>query len=568
MISIQVTSSKKDSIRKIDNIRYYAILAQDDQLGIAKNNEIPWHDKKIRTETTNSAENNASLSLDEIVKNDLAFFRTITYGQMCIVGRKTFEEIIKVSPKAFVNKTALVITRRNDTRGEMPDETKINYDPANKYIFGTPDDINHFLEITKPARVFILGGYQIYEIYKKIVDEVFCSIIPGDFGCDLFSPFGGPKLRSSIFDPNLIYSTAILDEESFENKSDTELYHEIKHMSDFIFYDQTNYDNILFKIKQSSCQINQPITKLVLELMKSGYIQNRTGVPTRNIFNYHFKIDITGIIPLCPVRRHDMNMIFEELMWFIRGDTDIRTLKAKNINIWNDNVESANVLRKSRCGRSDCIYSLEKKRADECLAAGLPPKKIFGCEFLDKCEHCVFEIGRTYGAQWRRFGPQKFDQLAYVINELKRNPSSRRIMLSSWCPPEIFDNACLPPCHVSYNFNVDEYNNLYCQVLQRSSDVAVGLTWNIVSASLFTHMIAKTCGLKAREVSFVLANAHIYKTNETPTKALYVYSPEIYGGYPSFSVKNARENIEDYELSDFELGQYEPVSNIRFKMVV
>jgi thymidylate synthase len=225
--------------------------------------------------------------------------------------------------------------------------------------------------------------------------------------------------------------------------------------------------------------------RLIQKIMNSPDASNRTNVWTRTVCNQFLQFDLSGNkLPVTRLRKQYLRGIFNELMWFISGRTDLQYLHDRNLRIWDGNTATS------------------------------------GTEGF---------VGPIYGHQWRNFGapynpeartiplptgtsnPEASgrDQLAYIIRELRENPSSRRIMLSSWCPPDIF-TACLPPCHVSYNFNVIG-KKLYCHITQRSSDVILALNWNVVSGAMLTHMLARIAGLEATEISIAIANAHIYE---------------------------------------------------------
>ena len=263
------------------------------------------------------------------------------------------------------------------------------------------------------------------------------------------------------------------------------------------------------------------VVELLNALLQQPLRGNRTDTMTRSLFNVSLQFDVREHIPLCMLRKQYIKGIFYELKWFLQGRTDLEYLHDHNVHIWDANAQTHDG-----------------------------------------------KVGPIYGHQWRHFGQcdcyKGFDQIKYVINELKKNPASRRIMLSGWCPPTIF-NACLPPCHVSYNFNVcDGY--LYTLVLQRSSDVALALSWNVCSATILTHMLANICGLKAHTITFSIANAHIYEIHEPVVREM-IRTP--IKEYPSFAIKqiDTPREINDFEFNDLIIGPYNaPV--LKLDMVV
>ena len=257
---------------------------------------------------------------------------------------------------------------------------------------------------------------------------------------------------------------------------------------------------------------------LLKELTLAPLCPNRTKFATHVLCNRHLTFDLQGgVLPVTTLRRQWIYGIFWELMWFLNGRTDLEYLWDKNIHIWDKNYEKA---------------KLQLKLSEN-------------------------DVGKIYGYQWRNFGGS-FDQIKYITNELKTNPNSRRIMISGWCPPQIFDDACLPPCHVSYNFNVVG-KKLYCQILQRSSDVALALSWNIVSGALLTHMLANTCDLEAAGLSITIANAHIYENHIPAVREMLQRNPRQ---FPRISFNTKRTDIWDYVYDDLVIYNYDPYPNL------
>ena len=260
---------------------------------------------------------------------------------------------------------------------------------------------------------------------------------------------------------------------------------------------------------------------LVDKLLYKTMLENRTAVKASCIYNYNLSYSLrNGIIPLDPFRRIWLKGVFHELMWFIQGRTDLEYLHQHKLDIWDLNV-------KNKFGESGD------------------------------------SIGKIYGYQWRNFGGSGFDQIKFIIDELRNNPTSRRMVLSSWCPPQIFDEACLPPCHVLYCFNVTESKELVCHLTQRSSDVGVGLPWNIASAALFVHLLARTCGLIPGHLDITLCNAHLYESHVEVLREVKLLNIDE---FPQIAI-NPRENIEEYTFDDITLFNYNAPKSKKLELV-
>merc|ERR1712222_175367 len=231
---------------------------------------------------------------------------------------------------------------------------------------------------------------------------------------------------------------------------------------------------------------------LIRDIIDNGVsMSDRTGTGTRSVFGTTMRFDLRKSFPLLTTKRVFFRGVMEELLWFIKGDTNSNHLAEKGIKIWDGNGSR---------------------------------------EFLDKrglAHREVGDLGPVYGFQWRHFGAkyvdmhtdytgQGVDQLADCIKKIKENPTDRRILLSAWNPADLKEMA-LPPCHMFCQFYVDvEKSELSCLMHQRSCDMGLGVPFNVASYSLLTCMIAKVCGLKPGEFVHVLGNAHVYKTHVEP----------------------------------------------------
>jgi thymidylate synthase len=267
---------------------------------------------------------------------------------------------------------------------------------------------------------------------------------------------------------------------------------------------------------------------LIENILKNGCdFESRNG-STKSVFGNMMRFSLNdGIIPILTTKKVAWKTCFKELQWFIKGHTDNKLLKEVNVHIWDDNGSK---------------------------------------EFLEKQNLTYREddLGPVYGHQWRHFNApytdcnadytnQGIDQLQELIKNLKSEEGrkSRRLIISAWNPCQIKEMA-LPPCHVLMQFYVSENKYLSCSLYQRSGDVGLGVPFNIASYSFLTHMLAKHCGLEAKDFVYFLGNAHIYEEHIEPLKEQIQREPLP---FPKITFKEVKENIEDYSLTDIEFSQ-------------
>lgn len=267
---------------------------------------------------------------------------------------------------------------------------------------------------------------------------------------------------------------------------------------------------------------------------------DRTGTGTIGVFGYQMRFDLSEGFPIITTKKVHFKSVAAELLWMLRGETNIRSLVFDGVRIWNE-----------------WPYEEYKKSIDyqgETMS-----------EFIDKIKlDPIFaakhgDLGPVYGAQWRNFNG--FDQIEYVISELKNNPSSRRILVNSWNPPELV-NMALPPCHMMFQFYVQD-NKLSLQLYQRSADVFLGVPFNISSYALLTHIIAREVGLEVGEFIHTLGDAHIYLDHVEQVKMQIEREP-----YSLPTLEFDYKHFEDYTWEDFKLIGYQHHPHIAGKVSV
>ena len=271
--------------------------------------------------------------------------------------------------------------------------------------------------------------------------------------------------------------------------------------------------------------------KLCNHILENGIEkEDRTGVGTKSIFGYQMKFNLSEGFPLLTTKKVNFNLVWSELLWFIKGDTNIKFLLENKNNIWNE-------------------WAFKKWiESDEYTG---PDMTDFGHRTLvdEEFSKKFGDLGNVYGKQWRDFNG--IDQLKNVVEQIKTNPSSRRLIVSSWNPAEV-DTMALPPCHSLFQFYVND-GKLSCQLYQRSGDVFLGVPFNIASYSLLTILIAKECGLEVGEFVHTLGDAHIYKNHFDQVKEQMSRTPY---SLPELKVKDF-ESIFDLKIEDVEIVNYE-----------
>lgn len=278
---------------------------------------------------------------------------------------------------------------------------------------------------------------------------------------------------------------------------------------------------------------------LLQHILDNGAVkEDRTGTGTKSVFGYQMRFDLSAGFPLVTTKKTFLKGIISELLWFIEGSTDERRLaeihygdKASNL-IGKNTVWTAN--------------------AD---AQG----KALGYTNTNT----IKELGPVYGAQWRSWmgaNGKAYDQLSDVINQIKTNPDSRRIILNAWNVAEI-DNMALPPCHTFFQFYVAN-KKLSCQLYQRSADVFLGVPFNIASYALLTMMIAQVCDLEVGDFVHTFGDVHIYSNHMDQVNLQLSRTPYK---LPSMKINPAVKDINDFKMSDFELVNYvcdEPIKAV------
>ena len=245
---------------------------------------------------------------------------------------------------------------------------------------------------------------------------------------------------------------------------------------------------------------------------------DRTGTGTRSVFGYQMRFDLSEGFPVLTTKKLHLRSIIHELLWFLQGDTNIRYLKENGVSIWDEWADEAG------------------------------------------------NLGPVYGYQWRSWPApdgRHIDQIATVVEQIKTNPNSRRMIVSAW-NPALVDDMALPPCHAMFQFYVAD-GKLSCQLYQRSADIFLGVPFNIASYALLTMMVAQVCGLQAGEFIHTLGDAHLYSNHFEQARLQLSRTPKT---LPTMHINPDVKDLFGFKFEDFELVGYDPDPHIKAAVAI
>jgi thymidylate synthase len=269
-------------------------------------------------------------------------------------------------------------------------------------------------------------------------------------------------------------------------------------------------------------------------------VSDRTGVGTRSVFGYQMRFNLQDGFPAVTTKRLAWKSVVGELLWFLEGSTDERRLAEITFEKPRRELIDKNTIWTANADKQ-------------------------GVELGYRNDDIVKELGPVYGYQWRDFNSEGYDQIKYIIHQLKTQPDSRRIILSAWNPNEISEMA-LPPCHTLAQFRVMN-GKLSCQLYQRSADMFLGVPFNIASYSLLTHMLAQICELEVGEFVWTGGDCHIYQNHFEQVKEQVKRQPRETPHLlmPAF---NSIDELLATKTSDYKLINYDPMPSIKAPMAV
>ena len=517
--------------------------------GIGMGGKIPWNVPEDMEYFKRTTIGNAK----PINETDMNEHSNVKNGSLnfVIMGRTTAETL----PRVLFNRINIVISTTL--------EKDKNQDKFRFYTFNFCSSLDEALErierykktaegkrLCADSQTFVIGGTKLYDeaLQHNKLESIYLTDI-------LFKEEDKNTIENydrffPLFDLSTTFRRHVVDG----------IFMTEKYSITFYKYNRIGNITLSNEIQYYNSRKNEyEYLGLLEKVRSSGDISsNRTGIDTISLFGPQIEFDLSQSFPLLTTKRMGLKTIFEELMWFLRGQTNNKILQNKKVHIWDGN-------------------STPEYMATRGLSH-YPPG----------------ELGPIYGAQWRNFGGDHdfkvdrhiaselessngVDQILNLINEIKTNPTSRRLIVSAWNPQKI-NKMALPPCHFSMQFNVRTFSTCYkddiqidqksyldCKLHIRSNDLFLGAPFNIASYSMLVYMISSMTGHTPGRLVYSIGDAHIYVNHINQVKEQIeraVRSP------PRLIVKNVRKKIEDFEFSDFELIGYEPHSAIKGEMAV
>jgi dihydrofolate reductase/thymidylate synthase len=374
------------------------------------------------------------------------------------------------------------------------------------------------------ADIFVIGGQAAYAeaVEMEACCRLFITRVGRDIECDAFFPaFDDTKFQLSHVSKTRSDNDLTYDFTVYEKDSAMQLPVELRDDLSGFLHEEYQY------------------LQAIRSIIASGdSFDDRTGVGTLATFGHQMRFDLRKSFPLLTTKRVFWRGVLEELLWFVKGDTNANHLTERGVKIWEGNGSR---------------------------------------EFLDKrglSHREVGDLGPVYGFQWRHFGAkyvdmhtdytgQGVDQLAECIHKIKNDPADRRIIVSAWNPADL-PLMALPPCHMFCQFYVSK-GELSCLMYQRSCDMGLGVPFNIASYSLLTCMMAQVCGLKPGDFIHTMGNTHVYKNHVEPLQEQLKRHPRP---FPTLKIKREVTSIDDFKPEDFELVGYSPHGKIAMEMAV
>ncbi|AOV07686.1 thymidylate synthase [Sporosarcina ureilytica] len=294
---------------------------------------------------------------------------------------------------------------------------------------------------------------------------------------------------------------------------------------------------------------------------------DRTGTGTYSTFGYQMRFDLQEGFPLLTTKKTAFRLITSELLWFLKGDTNVRTLIQERNPIWDEWAFEQWVNSEEYTGPDMTDFGLRATKDDEFAEVYKQEMDAFKQRVLEDeaFANKYADLGPVYGKQWRSWATENgtIDQIKNVIDSIKNNPDSRRHIVTAWNPSEV-DDMALPPCHALFQFYVAD-GKLSCQLYQRSADIFLGVPFNIASYALLIHLIALECNLEVGEFIHTLGDAHIYSNHVEQVKEQLQREPKT---LPTLRVNIEGKSIFDLETKDISVEGYDPHPRIKAPIAV
>ena len=309
---------------------------------------------------------------------------------------------------------------------------------------------------------------------------------------------------------------------------------------------------------------------LLQDILENGHEKKEfnSGISLKSVFGRQCRYDLSRGFPLLTTKKLFMRGIIEELLWFLRGDSNIKYLVDRNVHIWDEWAYKRFVEAQKLRVRS-------QKWAEELKTIKTQEEFIQKIKDDSKFAKKWGELGPIYGRQWRKWETSDgrvIDQIAWAVNKLKKTPTRKHIMIAAWNPEFVYEMAAsreksvvLPPCHSFFQINVNDKNELSLQLYQRSSDVFLGVPFNIASYALLTLMFAHVGGFKPGEFVHTFGDVHIYGNHMDQVKEQLTRIPRP---FPTIKLNPKVKNIDDFKVEDFTLENYDPYPPIKAEVTV
>lgn len=308
---------------------------------------------------------------------------------------------------------------------------------------------------------------------------------------------------------------------------------------------------------------------LLNAILEKGFWEEGRNGKTKSLFGHSMRFSLTdGKIPILTTKKTAWKTCLKELLWFIRGDMNNQLLKEQGVHIWDANGSreflDSRGLTNYEEDELGPIYGYQWRHFNKPYYCKNDEKMIKIC--LNECwNYGNIDSNQELVEDYKKLDETGVDQLQQIIDALKDpvQRTSRRLVMTAWNPCQL-DQMALPPCHIVCQFNVHDGNKLSCSMYQRSGDFPLGIPFNIASYSFLTHLIAKHCELDAYEFVHFVGNCHIYEEHIEPIKEQLTREPFE---FPSIVIKQRKKDINDYQVEDFEIHNYQSHPAIKMKMV-
>ena len=478
---------------------------------------------------------------------DMKWFKETTTGHPVIMGRKTYESLGKPLP----NRTNVVVTRNNDL---LHDNVGIR----------VCDTVENAIEFAKSldSEVFIIGGASIY---KYVLDNNLVDRILVDF------------LAEDVDNADSFFPDIFSNDKWYEDGSPSEI--EPRKAYALTYTRQDGVNN----------HVDEQYLNLVNDIIENGVEKDTRAGKTLSVFGRQLRFNLKEGLPILTTKKVFTKGVIHELLWFLKGDTNIKYLVDNGVHIWDDDayryyltlVDKHNNATQTEPEhdwfKTSALEKPSKEEFMDKVRAGekqriIVNKKAYLMSFQPNSfeyDYQFGDLGPVYGHQWRNWG--NVDQIKKLIETLKTNPDDRRLLVSAWNVDEIQDMA-LPPCHYSCQFYTKKLESgkreLSCMWNMRSNDVCCGLPFNILSYAILTHIIAQCCDMEVGELIFNGGDVHIYKNhvdvykNEQQNR-----NPHLYA-LPQLELNKDIEEIDKFTFNDIKIIGYKSYPPVKYQLNV